>query len=319
MKPMMIEPKHERMLELLAEGASAREVAKKMGYSEGTTRVYLHNLYKLIGVRNKTEAAIFQLSRQRAETPSAAAAAPALEMILAPRGAGARNFFGEVALGEDLYTALGVMSSFLGPYGHVWEAGLRIKGVVMDEKTMLRRAQSRLLWRALLRNDFAYAKTLWDEGYAARLLVEQPGDAVLLACVLTIGGYSAVADRLVSQLQQRKRPGGITSRDAALLKAVQEAAAIHGDAPLSALHHAAEARATPIVKQVAMVCLYHAYRARRDSERAAATAAAIWAEAENARQQLEAMGVRPLSRDAELPHPTRAAAKSTSAEKVTAR
>jgi DNA-binding CsgD family transcriptional regulator len=319
-KPVTIDAKHERMLELLAEGASAREVAKKMGYSEGTTRVYLHNLYKLIGVRNKTEAAIFQLNRKRAEAPSAVAPAPVMDMSLAPRGGGAaRNFFGELALGEDLYTALGVMASFLGPYGHVWEAGLRIKGTVMDEKTVMRRAQSRLLWRALLRNDFAYAKTLWDEGYAARLLVEQPGDAVLLACVLTIGGYSAAADRLVSQLQQRKRPGGITSRDAALLKAVQDAVAVHGDAPLAALHHAAEARATPILKQIAMVCLYHAYRARRDSERAAATATAIWAEAEQTRQQLEAMGVRPLSRDADLPHPTRAPAKTTSAEKVTAR
>ena len=68
-----------------------------------------------------------------------------------------------------------------------------------------------------------------------------------------------------------------------------------------------------------MVCLYHAYRARRDNERAAATAAAIWAEAENARQQLEAMGVRPLSRDAELPHPTRTSTKATSPEKATAR
>jgi hypothetical protein len=305
------------MLELLAEGASAREVAKKMGYSEGTTRVYLHNLYKLIGVRNKTEAAIWQLSRQRAEAPGVAAPALAPPALAWPTSA--KNAFGEVALNEDLHTALGVMSSFLGPYGHVWEAGLRIKGAAMDEKTVTRRAQSRLLWRALLRNDFAYAKTLWDEGYAARLLVDQPADAVLLACVLTVGGYSGAADRLVSQLNQRKRPGGITSRDAALLKAVQDAMSIQGDAPLTALHHAAEARATPILKQIAMVCLYHAYRARRDSERAAATAAAIWSEAEQTRQQLEAMGVRPLMRDAELPHPTRTTAKAASPEKVTAR
>jgi DNA-binding CsgD family transcriptional regulator len=317
MKATTIDAKSERMLELLAEGASAREVAKKMGYSEGTTRVYLHNLYKLIGVRNKTEAAIWQLTRKRAE------AAPAVAVEPAPLPAsGNRRSFGEMALGEDLYSALGVMSSFLGPYSHVWEAGLRLKGTPMDEKTVTRRAQSRLLWRALLRGDFAYAKTLWDEGYAARLLAEQPADAVLIACVLSIGGYSGAADRLMAQLNQRKRPGGISARDAALLKAVQEAMSIQGEASLSALHHAAEARATPMLRQIAMVCLFHAYRARRDAERAAATAEAIWSEAEQTRAQLEAMGVRPLQRDAELPHPTRTTIRQSApavAEKATAR
>ena len=52
----IMDPRSERMLELLAEGASARVIAKKLGYSEGTMRVYLHNLYRAIGVRNKTEA-----------------------------------------------------------------------------------------------------------------------------------------------------------------------------------------------------------------------------------------------------------------------
>ena len=34
----IMDPRSERMLELLAEGASARVIAKKLGYSEGTMR-----------------------------------------------------------------------------------------------------------------------------------------------------------------------------------------------------------------------------------------------------------------------------------------
>lgn len=312
MKNTTLDAKNERMLELLAEGASAREVAKKMGYSEGTTRVYLHNLYKAIGVRNKTEAAIWQLNRARGM------AAPAQEPEPAMAPAATRETFGDMALAEDLYAALGVMSTFLGPYGHVWEAGLRLKGQPIDEKSVMRRAQARLLWRALLKGDFGYAKTLNDEGMAERMLLDQPSDAVLVACVLTIGGFSAAAQRLVGQLNHRRKSAvGISQRESNLLSAVEGAMGSNADAGLSALHHVAESPNAPILRQVAMVCLFHAYRARRDSTRAQATANAIWSEAEKTRQQLEAMGVRPLARDAALPHPTRSPAKASSREKAT--
>ena len=314
MKNTTLDAKNERMLELLAEGASAREVAKKMGYSEGTTRVYLHNLYKAIGVRNKTEAAIWQLSRMRA-----ASAPPAHEAEPIAGPAATRETFGDMALGEDLYAALGVMSTFLGPYGHVWEAGLRLKGQAIDEKTVMRRAQARLLWRALLKGDFGYAKTLNDEGIAERMLLDQPSDAVLVACVLTIGGFSAASQRLIAQLQHRRKSAiGISQRESNLLSAVEAAMGPNAEAGLASLHHVAESPNAPMLRQVAMVCLFHAYRARKDGARAHATANAIWSEAEKTRQQLEAMGVRPLARDAALPHPTRAIAKAAGRERATA-
>jgi DNA-binding CsgD family transcriptional regulator len=314
MKNTTLDAKNERMLELLAEGASAREVARKMGYSEGTTRVYLHNLYKTIGVRNKTEAAIWQLGRVRAASaPTAAQAEPA---ALAPTS---REGFGDMALAEDLYAALGVMSTFLGPYGHVWEAGLRLKGTPIDEKSVTRRAQARLLWRALLQGDFGYAKTLHDEGLVERMLLDQPADAMLVACVLTIGGFTGAAQRISAQLQHRRRPGhGLSHREVGLLTAVEGAMGPNVESGLAALHHVAESPNAPILRQIGMVCLFHAYRARKDATRAHATANAIWAEAEKTRQQLEAMGVRPLARDAALPHPTKAAAKATAGrEKAT--
>jgi hypothetical protein len=284
-----------------------------MGYSEGTTRVYLHNLYKLIGVRNKTEAAIWQLSRTRA------ASAPVETPEPATAPAASREVFGDMALTEDLYAALGVMSSFLGPYGHVWEAGLRLKGTPIDEKSVTRRAQARLLWRALLKGDFGYAKTLNDEGIVERMLLDQPADAMLVACVLTIGGFSGAAQKLSGQLQHRRRPGhGLSQREVNLLTGVEAAFGPNAEAGLASLHHLAESPNAPILRQIAMVCLFHGYRARKDSVRAHGTANAIWSEAEKTRQQLEAMGVRPLAREAALPHPTRSPAKASSRERATA-
>ncbi len=317
MKQTAIDARSQQMLELLAQGASSRVVAKKLGYSEGTTRVYLHKLYKTIGVRNKTEAVIWQLNRVRAQEDPPAAAAPPAPAMVARTG----QSFGDMALAEDLYTALGVMSSFLGPYGHVWEAGMRLKGDTPDAPLVTRRAQSRLLWRALLKGEFSYAKRLADEGAGDRLLIDAPSDAVLLASVLAVGGYSGAAERLGAQFAARRKGSGITPREASLLRALREALERGSEAGISALHDlAGEGTRAPIVRQIAMVALFHAYRARRDEERARSTANALWVEAESARQQLEAMGVRPLPREAGLPRPVRAGTRETSAarDKATA-
>jgi DNA-binding CsgD family transcriptional regulator len=48
-----------RMLDLLAKGGSSAAIATALGYQEGTMRVYLHHLYKKIGVRNKLDAVIW--------------------------------------------------------------------------------------------------------------------------------------------------------------------------------------------------------------------------------------------------------------------
>lgn len=314
MKATNIDMRGRQMLELLAEGASARVIARKLGYSEGTTRVYLHNLYKQIGVRNKTEAVIWYLNRSRAQEPrpaSAAIPAPVGGAQAAGAAVSKAMTLGDMALAEGLYTALGAMGSFLGPYGHVWEAGLRLKGEALDEKLLAKRAQSRLLWRALLRGDFAYGKLLHDEGIAEGMLQESASDAVLVACLLLLGGYSSAYERFSAPLLlKRKGAAAITAREAALLRAVH--GALEGDAGMAGLHEiAADNTRSPMVKQTAMAALFHVYRMRRDADRARATAGAIWADAESARQQLEAMGVRPLAREQALPRLVRAGAKDT--------
>lgn len=314
MKATGMDTRGRQMLELLAEGASARVIARKLGYSEGTTRVYLHNLYKQIGVRNKTEAVIWYLNRSRAQEQRAAhALPPSAQAPSTP--AQATLSLGDMALAEDLYTALGVMGSFLGPYGHVWEAALRLKGESLDERLVTRRAQSRLLWRALLKGDYAYAKLLHDEGHAEHMLQDSPSDAVLLACLLALGGYSSASEKVAGSLGGGKRKGasGLTARETSLLRALVSVLE-HDEGALSSLHDiAAENGRSPVVKQVAMASLFQVYRARKDAERARSTATALWAEAESARQQLEAMGVRPLAREHALPRPIRAGAKEAGA------
>ena len=313
MKATAVDTRGRQMLELLSEGASARVVARKLGYSEGTTRVYLHNLYKQIGVRNKTEAVIWYLNRTRGQEQRPAAAMPVPAQgpqAMGPEVAKAMTL-GDMALAEDLYTALGAMGSFLGPYGHVWEAALRLKGESLDEKLLARRAQSRLVWRALLKGDFAYGKLLNDEGIAEGLLQDTPSDAVLVALLLLLGGYSSAYERLSAQLlMKRKGMGGVTAREAGLLRAV--GGALDGESGVAALHEiAADNGRSPLVKQAAMASLFHVYRIRRDTDHARSTANAVWAEAESARQQLEAMGVKPLAREHPLPRLVRAGARET--------
>jgi DNA-binding CsgD family transcriptional regulator len=306
MKDTNMDAKSQQMLELLAQGASSRLIAKRMGYREGTMRVYLHNLYKRIGVKGKTQAVIWYLGRARPSDKRASAPAAAM--------ATAEESFGDMALRENLYAALGVMSAFLGPYGRVWEVGVRLKGGDLDEEALARRLQSRQLWQALLEGEFAYGKGLCDADKAERLAFEAPSDATLLVALLLIGGFSSAADRLIAQLSsKRKGASAITAREATLIRALRDALYAKDDGALVTLYDiAAEASPNPVVNQVAMVLLFHAYKARKDLDRARGTANAIWAAAETARQHLEAMGVRPLGRDMSLPRPAKAGTKEAS-------
>jgi len=310
MKAAALDTRSQRMLELLAEGASARVVARKLGYSEGTTRVYLHNLYKTIGVGNKTEAVIWYLNRTRPPESHPQRHPHESQPVSVSPAAPAAMSMGAMAFAEDLHTALGAMGGFLGPYGHVWEAGVRLKGGHIDESVIARRAQARLLWRAFLKGDFAYGKLLYDEGTAERVAVESPTDGVLTACLLAMGGYSNAAQKLAGQLaDRRKGAGAVTVREVALLRSIRDLADRQTEASIAAISGVmSEATRAPLVKHIAMAALFHAHRARRDEEAAQRVAEALWAEAESLRQQLEAMGVRPLLREAGIARTGRASA-----------
>ncbi len=315
MKTIELNDRDVQMLELLARGGSSRELADSLGYREGTMRVYLHGLYRKIGVPNKTSAVIWYFDRLKAQD------AATQEPEGRPAGAVAEETFGDVALRTDLRAALGAMGMFLGAYGRVWQVGARLKGTVIDAKVDHRRRQSRALWEAFLAGDFVVGKQLHDDDGASRLLVDSPADCVILGCLLAAGGYTRATDRVIALLAKRKKGSlGVSAREMNLVRALRDAVDKPGDAAATALYGlAVDKGATPVLRQAAMVSLYWAYRARHDVDRARATANALFAEAESQRQSLQAMGEKPLYRESAVPRPGSAAPKGAATRTAKAR
>jgi DNA-binding CsgD family transcriptional regulator len=315
MKDKNMDEKDETMLELLSHGASAKDMAREMGYQVGTVRVYLHHMYRKIGVRNKTDAVIWYLAKERTKVDRAGAKAVTVQ------AQEAEESFGDMAMRTSLYSSLGVMGIFLGAYGRVWEVASRLKGLQVDAELNTRRTRSRRLWRALLEGDGAYGKRVYEEDEGNALLLDSPPDAVMLLCLLSIGGYTAAADRLGSKLVRKRKAGfAISTSEHTLLRSLRDALDGKDDALASLYHLAAEQSTSPVLRHLAMVALYYTYRARKDLGRARDTANAIWTEAEATHQHLRAMGERPLGRESAVPPPEGIGAKGLSAyrEKVTA-
>lgn len=262
-------------------------------------RVYLHNLYKKIGVANKTEAVVWYLGKGKAQLAAQAAPAPVPQ--------GTDDLLGDMALAEGLYSTLGVMVNFTGPYSRVWEIGQRMAGNDIDPGTLPQRARSRQLWKALLEGDWAFGKRLFDADEAGMLRYESPSDAVMLALLLGAGGYTSACERLAGQLNQKRKSGAaINAREATLIASTPVAMEADDKEAIGSLQRlTSEKGANAVVKQLATAVLFHAHRARKDYERARKAAHALWNEAEAARQQLRAMGDRALGGE-----PTPAAART---------
>lgn len=311
MKTIDITDRDRQMLELLAQGASNRSIADSLGYREGTMRVYLHGLYKKLGVGNKTSAVIWYFDRLKEEGVASGALPETGPMPV-------EESFGDIALRTSPDAALGAMAMFLGAYGRTWEVANRMKGAGADPKVEQRRRQSRLLWSALLAGDFAYAKRLYDEEQVARLIVDSPPDCVLLGCLLRIGGYTRAAERVMAQLARRRkgRPG-VSAKEYALVTAVRDAMDAGTESAVGGLYRlAVENSAKPFPRHAALVALYWVYLAHKDRDRARQTANAVLAEAEAVRQQLHAMGERPLFREGGVPQPGPVGARSTAPRKA---
>jgi hypothetical protein len=281
------------MLELLGKGDSSKAIAKKLGYRPGTTRVYLHDLYRKIGVPNKTTAVIWYFDRIKAKNaPPEPEPPPAPELTI-------EESVGDVAMRTDLFTALGAMSTLLGAYGRTWQVAARLKGTRADKATLERRAKSRHLWEALLKGDFAYGKKLFDAGGAGALLFDSPPDGALLAMLLLLGGYSNAADRMVAEVGRKRRaPNGVSVKEHDLLLAVRGVVNKGERESLARVNRLAGDGSAPEMRQIALAALHHLYRADGDRKGATRAADALWAEADASLQHLNAMGERPFHRAA---------------------
>lgn len=307
-----IGPQERQMLEMLARGASTREIAHALGYKEGTIRVYLHDLYKKVGVSNKTSAVIWYMEQARASARRSQAASTAAPVPADATDPAPEEDFGSMALRTNLYTALGVMNQFLGSHGRLWEVASRLKGGdSRDPEHEDRRRRSRRLWEALFRGDFSGTKRAAEGGEGATLLSESQADAVVLGVMLLVGGFSSAAARHLTLLTRRtKGTRGASAKEQALLRALRDALVDRSEGAVACLHVlATETGPNAVQRQLAMVALYYTYIAHRDPDRARRTANALWVEAENTRQHLQAMGERPLARDATLPEPAASARK----------
>lgn len=62
-KAITLTDREKHMLDLIVEGKTGEAFARAVGLKHSTVRVYLCNLYKKIGVANKTEAAVYWVKR----------------------------------------------------------------------------------------------------------------------------------------------------------------------------------------------------------------------------------------------------------------
>lgn len=301
-KNSMINAKELKMLELLAQGGSSKSMALNMGFKEGTMRVYMHHLYRKLGVNSKTRAVTWYLANVSRDVDGSA------DDNAQAHGPAGEETFGDMALRTNLLASLGVMSMFFGAFGRMWEVATRLKGGALDAETEKIRRTSRQLWEALLAGDFAHAKRLYDRGVAPKLFIDSPSDCLLVAMMLLIGGYSNAANQVISQLKRREKGRlGISGDEYKMIRALRDAVdplSGNADNALASLYHmAAESNSQPVFKHAAMTALFYVYQERKELEHASSTANAICAEAEGVRQHLQAMGEKPLYKDASLPPP----------------
>ena len=287
MEMTALDARSHRMLELLAQGAGSKLIAKELGYQDGTMRVYLHNLYRKLGVANKTEAVIWYMRNAEAHRPGAVPAAAAQPFHDDP--------VGQMALGDGLYATLGVMGQFLGPWSRAWEVGAKLAGEDSDIPPEGLRARG--LWNALLKGDFAAGKADFESdegsGFIGGQEAKPASGAVYLAAVLVAGGYSHAARQFISRLKDKRRSGPtLPAREASLLDAALEA--FEGRDGVARLQKLAEGNAPAPFRQLAMALLFHAALYRRDNVLARQVAATIWKEAEAVRKELRGMGDSPL-------------------------
>ena len=297
-KPIALTERDVKMLELLAQGEPSKEIARKLGYRAGTMRVYLHDLYRKLHVSNKTAAVVWYFGKFRAPTPHQPASRD--ERATA---ASLEETVGEMALRTGLFGALGAMSTFIGPYGRLWQVAARLKGTPPEGEGEQRARRARALWEALLMGDFAAGKKRHDQDPMATAALDSAPERLVLAVLLVLGGYSSAAERVIGQAPRtgKRLPGMLSAGERDFLASLRAVLEQGRQDSLALLHKAAASSSPEALRHVAMAALHHVYRIQGADETAARVAEALWAEAESSEQQLEAMGERPLVKHATIP------------------
>jgi len=260
--PWILSARDTRLWELVSTGSSGKAIAEQMGMRAGTIRVYLHNLYKTLGVHNKSEAAVLYVNMRELESrPAAEATAPLLKS------------FGDFAYETNLAAALGADIAYLGVHGLLEGALPAASHKAAEKITTKDRIKVRALWEAMIAGNFSVARDLYESGEVP--FTDQPVSGLVTAVMLTVGGYSRAA-MVYSKVFLRKRATQVLSeRDAMLLLAVTDAVERRKPAAFSYLARVAALRpndAHDWEMQLAQFALYYIYRIHGERARAIAFA-----------------------------------------------
>ena len=296
MVAIVLTKRDERLLKLVIEGASSKAAAKALDIEPGTVRVYYHQLYRKIGVKNKIGAMVWYLRYREAMRKGGGlrdtmpAAPPAYDL-----GNGAE--FGDYALANGLFSTLGVHSLFLGPNSRIWDVLHGQPNFAVQDEV---RSRAQAIWEMFLKGEFETIATL--HGQAAQpAAANQALPSLPLALALVFAGNSGAGAQLAAQLDARHASGNFAR---ALLRALQDSLVHNNNAGLAYLTQlATETPTRNPHKHLAMVALFHLYRARGDAVRAKAVANAIFCEAELVRNFLETRCNAHLYSNTTLPAP----------------
>ncbi len=261
------------MLELLCQGVTGRELASRLGYKDGTARVYLHTLYKRIGVHNKTAAARWY-SEQRegvheiAETP------------IVPTSMGA------FATLYGLDRTLGAKSVFLGPHALGDSAMPKKPNPVTRHQDHKMAHETRALWDSFVAGQFDVGKRAFDQGMMASFFVSAHEGAILLAAHLAMGGYSASAQRARKEIML-KRSAKIGAGELEIEALTAISAAIDGKKKgacdrLVEIGDTARKKGNGALEQLVLVALIHLYRAQEANDKAEVVIGSLWGLAQRA-------------------------------------
>jgi DNA-binding NarL/FixJ family response regulator len=83
LRPERLTPRQRQILPLLARGMSNKEIARALKIAEGTTKIHASGLLRVLGVRNRTEAAV--VARDYINSEQMASAHAIKEACAAPR------------------------------------------------------------------------------------------------------------------------------------------------------------------------------------------------------------------------------------------
>lgn len=218
-----------RLLSLLVEGASGHQIAKRTGLSNGTVRVYLSGLYKHLGVRDRIEAAIVGRAVMREDGVEIVAPLPAVgndadeRVDPIPLQQLPRTSFGLAAANHGLLASLGILETYLGPQNALEIEERRAQTPMVSVEQIEAIERTRALWRAYLAGNFEFARNLQFSGHVDLYRTSSPGNEIVIACMLWLGGFTDAAQRYRSTAFRVTRPGVDRIRCLRICKSIEGA------------------------------------------------------------------------------------------------